>query len=277
MIEEPRPRFLETLAAGDLFGAVAREVIEFYGDQVEAHPVGTGPFRLAQWRRSSFIALRAQSRFPRDVLRRRACAPTTPRARRCWRASRAAGCRWSTGSRSRSSRRSSRAGLSFVNGEADVAYRVGYQFVPQAMPERQGRAAISPSAASAAIRSSRPPAVLPVQHGRSGRSAATAPAQVALRRAIGLGMDSRKIIAYAYNGLGTVAQGPTAAEHQRLRPEAEDRVRRLRPGARHGAARPLRLSRPRRRRLARAPGRLAAGAARELGHQPARYRKIARC
>jgi ABC-type transport system substrate-binding protein len=34
-------------------------------------------------------------------------------------------------------------------------------------------------------------------------------AQVALRRAIGLGVDTRKIIAYAYNGLGTVSQGPT--------------------------------------------------------------------
>jgi ABC-type transport system substrate-binding protein len=35
------------------------------------------------------------------------------------------------------------------------------------------------------------------------------PAQVALRRAISLGLDSKKIIDYAYNGLGAVAQGPT--------------------------------------------------------------------
>lgn len=55
--EEPRPRFLETLATYDLFGAVAREVIEKYGDDSMAHPVGTGPFRLAQWRRSSLIVL----------------------------------------------------------------------------------------------------------------------------------------------------------------------------------------------------------------------------
>jgi ABC-type transport system substrate-binding protein len=56
-LEEPRPRFVESLAASDLLGAVAREVVEFYGDQIDAHPVGTGPFKLAQWRRSSFIVL----------------------------------------------------------------------------------------------------------------------------------------------------------------------------------------------------------------------------
>ncbi|MCS6945774.1 MAG: ABC transporter substrate-binding protein, partial [Sutterellaceae bacterium] len=54
---EPVPRFLQTLAGGDLFGAVAREVVEAYGEQIHAHPVGTGPFRLAEWRRSSKIVL----------------------------------------------------------------------------------------------------------------------------------------------------------------------------------------------------------------------------
>jgi ABC-type transport system substrate-binding protein len=56
-LEEPRPRLLETLAAGDLYGAVAREVVEHYGDTIAEHPVGTGPFKLVQWRRSSLIVL----------------------------------------------------------------------------------------------------------------------------------------------------------------------------------------------------------------------------
>jgi ABC-type transport system substrate-binding protein len=55
--EEPRPRLIETLAAGDLYGAVAREVVEHYGDTIVEHPVGTGPFKLVQWRRSSLIVL----------------------------------------------------------------------------------------------------------------------------------------------------------------------------------------------------------------------------
>ena len=56
-LEEPRPRFIESMAVSDLFGAVAREVAQAYGDKMAEHPVGTGPFRLAQWRRSSLIVL----------------------------------------------------------------------------------------------------------------------------------------------------------------------------------------------------------------------------
>ncbi|HEX4331462.1 MAG TPA: ABC transporter substrate-binding protein [Usitatibacter sp.] len=38
-------------------GAQAREVAEKYGDEIGAHPVGTGPYRLAEWKRSSKIVL----------------------------------------------------------------------------------------------------------------------------------------------------------------------------------------------------------------------------
>jgi ABC-type transport system substrate-binding protein len=56
-VERPLPRFLQTIAGGDLYGAVAREVVEAYGDEIPSHPVGTGPFRLADWRRSSKVVL----------------------------------------------------------------------------------------------------------------------------------------------------------------------------------------------------------------------------
>ena len=45
------------MADNSLWGAVAREVVEAYGDEIPAHPVGTGPFRLVEWRRSSRIVL----------------------------------------------------------------------------------------------------------------------------------------------------------------------------------------------------------------------------
>jgi ABC-type transport system substrate-binding protein len=51
------PRLIYNLAVHDVNGAVAREVVERYGDDIMAHPVGTGPFRLAAWQRSSRIEL----------------------------------------------------------------------------------------------------------------------------------------------------------------------------------------------------------------------------
>ena len=57
-LRAPRPRFLESnLCDSSNFGAVAREVVEFYGDNIPAHPVGTGPYRLKSWRRNSRIVL----------------------------------------------------------------------------------------------------------------------------------------------------------------------------------------------------------------------------
>lgn len=91
-LEEPRPRFLHLLALGDLYGAVAREVVEAYGDEIPAHPVGTGPFRLVDWRRSSRIVLERNPTY-REVLYDAEPTRTTPKARCCYSALSAVGCR----------------------------------------------------------------------------------------------------------------------------------------------------------------------------------------
>ena len=45
------------------FGAVAREIVEAYGDDIEAHPVGTGAYRLQSWVRRSKIVLEANPEY----------------------------------------------------------------------------------------------------------------------------------------------------------------------------------------------------------------------
>ena len=43
--------------------AVAREVVERYGDDIAAHPVGTGPFMIGEWIRGSRVVLVANPEF----------------------------------------------------------------------------------------------------------------------------------------------------------------------------------------------------------------------
>jgi ABC-type transport system substrate-binding protein len=223
-VRDPRPRFQLDLAASDLFGAVAREVVEFYGDQVEAHPVGTGPFRLAQWRRSSLLVFERNPEF-REVLYD--AEPAADDAEGQALVKRFKGRRLPMVDRVEISiiEEEQPRWLAFVNGESDVAYRVGYQFAPLAMPNGK----VAPNLAKRGIRGY--PVVEaagnqylfnmddPVVGGYSA-------AQVALRRAIGLGLDTRKVISYAYNGLGTVSQGPalpgTTAFDPKLKTEFSD-------------------------------------------------------
>jgi ABC-type transport system substrate-binding protein len=54
--------FLYTMAHSP-FGAVAREVVEAYGDDLPAHPVGTGPYLLKEWKRASRIVLEANPEY----------------------------------------------------------------------------------------------------------------------------------------------------------------------------------------------------------------------
>ena len=203
-LKAPRPRFYENLAYGDLFGAVAREVIEFYGEQAEAHPVGTGPFKLVQWRRSSFLAFERNPGFREMVYD---AQPAADDAEGQALLARFKGRRLPMVDRVEISiiEEDQPRWLSFVNGEADLAYRVGYQFVSQAMPLGK----VAPNLAKRGIQGYQiiEPAsnylFFNMEDPTVGGYGAD---KVALRRAIGLGMDTRTEINYAYNGQGTVAE-----------------------------------------------------------------------
>jgi ABC-type transport system substrate-binding protein len=63
-----QPRFdADALINGSNIIAVAREVVELYGDKIMEHPVGTGPYRLTQWRRSSRIVLERNPNFRQEI------------------------------------------------------------------------------------------------------------------------------------------------------------------------------------------------------------------
>jgi ABC-type transport system substrate-binding protein len=62
-LTKPYYVFIYQLADCRVSCAVAREVVERYGDDVGSHPVGTGPYRLSFWKRSSKIVLEANPGF----------------------------------------------------------------------------------------------------------------------------------------------------------------------------------------------------------------------
>ncbi|HEY2977429.1 MAG TPA: ABC transporter substrate-binding protein, partial [Burkholderiaceae bacterium] len=205
-VEEPRPRLDISLTASDLFGAVAREVVEFYGDQIDAHPVGTGPFKLVQWRRSSFIALERNPDFREMYYDGEPAADDAEgqailahlKGRRLPMVDRVEISiieeeqpRW----------------LSFLKGDADFAYRVGYQFVSSAMPNGK----VAPHLAKRGIQGFRivEPSIHQVLFNMEDPVlGGYTPDKVALRRAISLGWDVVTEINHAWGGQGVVAQQP---------------------------------------------------------------------
>ena len=90
--DKPQPRFLYSLAGGDVAGAVAREVIEAYGDDIQHIRSAPGHSVLrngAARRGSCWNAIPAIARCCTTPNR----MPTMRRGRHFWPSSRAAGCR----------------------------------------------------------------------------------------------------------------------------------------------------------------------------------------
>ncbi|MEP7154955.1 MAG: ABC transporter substrate-binding protein [Betaproteobacteria bacterium] len=65
-LNEPDLNFQHVLAQQNL-GAMAREVVEFYGDDVGTHPVGTGPFHVVNTREGSKLILVANPNFRHEI------------------------------------------------------------------------------------------------------------------------------------------------------------------------------------------------------------------
>jgi ABC-type transport system substrate-binding protein len=209
-LENPRPRFLYTLASGDLFGAVAREVVEFYGDKIMEHPVGTGPFMLKadEWRRSSRIVVVRNPGFRETFYD---AQPNADDAEGQAMLARFKGRRLPMVDRVEVAiiEVNQPRWLSYINDEFDLSWPVPLEFAPQAAPNGQ----LAPNLARRGMRLHRianPDRTLFYFNMEDPVVGGFAPDKVALRRAISLGYDVMREIRTVRRGQAIPAQSVVA-------------------------------------------------------------------
>ena len=204
-LPKPEPGFIYEFVDARVFGATAHEVVDMYGDSIMAHPVGTGPFRLAQWRRSSFIVLERNLTF-RDEFYDAQPSADDPRGQQI--AARLKGRKLPMVDRVEISilNESQPRWLSFLNGSQDTV-NVPLEFINQAVPN--GR--VSPALARANVQLDRiinPDIVMTFFNMEDPIVGGYTPEKVALRRAINLSYDVYEEIRLIRNGSMVPAQSP---------------------------------------------------------------------
>ena len=203
---ETRPRLMEVFAQGDLYGAVAREVIEAYPGESMAHPVGTGPFVLKQWRRSSLIVLERNPLY-RERFYDQEVDPAPDDAEGQALKARFKGRRLPMIDRVEIGiiEENQPRWLSFLNGEYDFIERTPEDFITQAMPqgklapnlEKQGKHAYRTVASDV---------LFTVFNMEDPVVGGYTPEKIALRRAISLAMDVERELRLVRRGQAVPAQ-----------------------------------------------------------------------
>ncbi len=206
-MRDPSPRLITgLLASSDLIGAVAREVVEFYGDAIMGHPVGTGPFKLVQWRRSSFIALERSADY-REVFYTADPAPDDAEGQALL--TRFKGKRLPMIDRVEVSiiEENQPRWLTFLQGASDMIEDVPAEFIDRAMPGRK----VAPNLAKLGIGGYsmvRADAAITFFNMEDPVVGGYTADKVALRRAIFLGVDVEREINLVRRGQAIVAQSP---------------------------------------------------------------------
>ena len=209
-LAEPKPRFLYHFADSSFTGAVAREVVELYGDKVGDHPVGTGAFYLKAWKRSSRMVLARNPNF-RD--KRYDEHPPAGDGRLQAIASRYKGKRLPLLDEVHIAviEEAQPRWLSFLNDEQDLIENVPAEFANVAFPNNT----LAPNLAKRGIQM--------VRYARADVSVSYfgmenpvvggyTPAKVALRRAISLAVDVDREIRLVRRNQAIPAQGPLAPQ-----------------------------------------------------------------
>ncbi|HEX5128641.1 MAG TPA: ABC transporter substrate-binding protein, partial [Usitatibacter sp.] len=151
-LKQPNYNFIYYLAYCNLTCAVAREVDAKYGDNVGQHPVGTGPYRLAFWKRSSKMVFEANPGY-REEYYSASPDPSNPASVEAY--NRNKGKRLPLTPRVEITilEEPQPRWLAFLNGEHDMIERLPDQFANIAIPN----GAVAPNLAKNGIRLSRVP------------------------------------------------------------------------------------------------------------------------
>jgi len=203
-LDKPRPRLPQTLAQSDLYGGMAREVVEAYAGKTMEHPVGTGPFVLKDWRRSSKIVLEKN---PHYRERSYEAEPAADDAEGQALLARFKGRKLPMIDRVEISiiEEAQPRWLSFLGGEFDLLERVPNEFISQAMPNGK----LAPNLAKKAMQGYRilaPDVGFWVFNLEDPVIGGYTPERIALRRAISLATDMEQEIRVARRNQAIVAQ-----------------------------------------------------------------------
>jgi ABC-type transport system substrate-binding protein len=201
----PNPRFHLQFARQGLLGAMAREVVERYGADIAAHPVGTGPYRLVAWRRASRIELARNPRYRGKMV---SGVPDDPTGRAV--AAELAGRQLPLAERIEIDviEEAQPRWLAFLEGAHDIA-EVPIEYGSLAVPG--GR--LAPHLARRGMRLQRTPQpdmVMTYFNMRNPVVGGYAPEQVALRRAVALAYDSVEELRLVRHDQGLAAQSVVA-------------------------------------------------------------------
>jgi ABC-type transport system substrate-binding protein len=208
-VAETNPRLVMTVFTDtNVAAALAREVVELYGDKISEHPVGTGPYFLKSWKRSSRIVLAKNPNF-REV--RYDETPPVTDARLVAEAARLKGQRLPLLDEIVISiiEEPQPRWLSFLGQEQDVMDQLPAEFADKVIPNNQ----LAPIYAKKGIVAVRYPradvsvSFFNMEHPVTG---GYTPDKVALRRAIALGVDIEREIRLVRRGQAVPSNSPVA-------------------------------------------------------------------